>query len=373
MAGLRSATNKGGLLVRGNYEHGLPTGTWSIFHSNGRRALRGSAIQGSRSGIWKAHSAVGNGSSSVRFDAQPMGITNLGQSWEVWTSEREKSGELRDKQGNLLRGQFVDDLRDGEWITTNADGNVVRQVTYRSGERHGRSVEIDHQLGSAKSPTIRETYYLHGHPVPSLSKLLLRLEQDLNADHGGRQFEALRTIVELGVPAEKLLTQVLDGSDTHQQTIALQLLAEEKHASDMVLRKIERLTKSAEQKVSIEAWFTMYQLAPQRRNELARELIQLAARSELPVRYSVEYRLGQEVGPLAEVVVRELESEDPTVRRVAVEVLAVMLSVGRWTDESATAEREVALTELLAKVRGHKDPAIAAAAGQLERRRGAVQ
>jgi hypothetical protein len=276
---------------------------------------------------------------------------------------------MQDEHGHLSRGTFVNDMRDGEWITTDAAGEIVRRGTYRYGVRHGKSLEINSGNGTAQSRTAREAYYLHGHPLPPLAELLPRLEHDLQSDHGGQQFKALRTVVMLGIAAEELLLQVLQGSDTSQQIFALRFLALERQVSDKVLRQMERLTKSNQQVVSIEARFTLYQLAPDRRLELARQLLQRAARSELPVRYAIGYRLGQQAGPVTEALVRELDSGNPTVRRVVVETLAVMLFASPAMDDSETKERKANLTELVVKARAHPDSAISAAAAQLARGR----
>ncbi len=360
----------GRLLVRGAYENGLPTGMWTVFHHNGRRAIRGTTVSGERSGVWTARNPAGNVYSKVTYQVPntpyPM---SRGKFTAPWYAQRVGTGEKQDEQGHFSRGPFVNDMRDGEWITTDADGQIVQRVTYRLGVRHGRSLDVNIGNGTTQSGTERETYYLHGHPLPPLTDVLPRLEHDLQSGHGGQQYEALRTVVALGIATEKLLLQVLQGSDTSQQIFLLRFLARERLASDNVLRQIERLTKSAQQAVSIEAWFTLYQLAPNRRLELARQLVQHAARSELPVRYAIGYRLAQQAGPVTEALARELESGNPTVRRVVVETLAVMSFAPAATSDEKTEQHKTDLKELVDKVRSDPEPAMSAAAVQLARSR----
>ena len=358
----------GRLLVRGAYENGLPTGTWSVFHPNGRRAIRGATVSGERSGVWTARDPTGIESSKATFQvpSTPRPVS-IGKFTVPWYAQRVGVGEMWDEHDQLSRGNFVNDMRDGEWITTDADGQIVRRVTYRLGVRHGRSLET--QVGNApsQSRTELETYYLNNQPLPPLAELLPRLEHDLQSDHGGQQYAALRTVVALGIGAEKLLLPILQGRDTNQQLFALRLLAQERRASDNVLSTVERLTKLDQQAVSIEAWFTLYQLAPLRRLELARQLVQHAARSKLPVRYDIGYRLAHQAGPVTEALARELESGDPTVRRVVVETLATRLFAAAAVSDEKAERHKTELKELVDKLRSNQDPAISAAAEQLAR------
>lgn len=350
----------GRLLVRGSYENGIAVGTWSVFHPNGRRAMNGEIVRGLRSGVWTAQNATGSVSSAVTYEVRSEGLTSFAASWEE--SYRTGIGELRDEKGRLDQGRFLDDYRNGEWVTTDSSEKSVERTTYRAGVRHGKSLK-------SNLTSYQESYYLHDHRVPQNINLLQRLREDLQSNDGGQQHEALRQVVTLGNLTEALLKQVLTADDKALQITALRLLAEEKSASEDVVRLVERLTKSSAQMVAIEAWFALYQLVPQRRKEFARELIHLAARSPLPSRYLVEYRLGEQVGPIPEVLASELESEDRMVCRATLEVLGVAISnspIGNKNEEAM--ERIVRLNEVVAKAQAHKDPEIAAAAAQLEQR-----
>lgn len=347
----------GRLLVRGNYENGLPSGSWRVFHRNRRKAIQGTTVSGERSGQWTAWSEAGDLISRANFQVpdtkRPL---SAGKFTAPWSAKRAGSADTTDELGHH-RGSFVNDLREGEWLTTDVHGKVIRRSEFHWGVRHGKTIDI----GPSGVP--RETYYRFGHALPATAELLAQLERDLDSNNGGRQYEAVRIIVALGAPTEPLLHKILGGNNASLQMFALRFLAQHRVASQEVLSSVDRLRLFASPSVAIEAGFALYQLVPDRRLHLAIQLLQFAGRSELPVRYRIALQLGQQPGPVTDALISQLDSDDSATRRVVMETLAVMLCAD--TAHTALAQRISNVDRVLSKARGHRDPAISEAAKRL--------
>jgi len=183
-------------LATGYYEDDSPVGRWTYYHDNGREALSGHAAHNTRHGNWTARFDNGK----VRSQTTETQVEHTG--FAGWSPIRNGPARQYWETGHLrARGEYLKDLREGDWTFFDQDGRRVAEGPYRRGLRHGTWRHWDTADGK---PQIEK--YVHGRRLPELDDLLPELTKRLLGDDVGQQVLAARRLAMLGaagVPALK--------------------------------------------------------------------------------------------------------------------------------------------------------------------------
>jgi len=65
-------SERGNLLVGGRYDRDHPSGKWTIYYTNGRKAAEGPQLAGARHGLWRTWYESGQIESECTYQTQPV-------------------------------------------------------------------------------------------------------------------------------------------------------------------------------------------------------------------------------------------------------------------------------------------------------------
>jgi hypothetical protein len=327
------------LLADGRYLNDLPHGKWTLWYPSGRKAAEGEAFRGAKSGLWRVWDEHGTLRSEVTYRAaapkqlyrQPRpamapwtGFGSMGPMMiggpigqmppmrplvsppggfmpilplpENHVAERHGPCRVWYASGKLqYEGHYADDRRDGTWKLYDEQGNVTEKGEYKADLRDGEwtilasgvrklpddiasRVTPDHPPADAsRSPS--KVVYVAGRTQAEHNALLDRLRADLASGIVRRQVAAAARLEELGQHALPILHEQLQSGSTEAKILALRILTEHEALSREMVPQIAPLIGDDDPRLATRAMLAIYLLAPERRGQLHRRLIELALAS----------------------------------------------------------------------------------------------
>lgn len=213
----------------------LPSGQWTYYHDNGRRALQGQCKAGLRDGVWTAWYENGYTQWEIAHadptemeevatllnphPGQPSAVTpaQLGGGFGVpsiaaassyveptLSSLREGAARTWWDNGELeSRGSYHLDLREGEWTFWNRDGGKTTAGRYERGRRRGKWSEWD------DSGNERTVYYADGQRIDNLAALEKKLSDALAARDRAAAIDLLSVFGAIGGDAAAQLKSAI--------------------------------------------------------------------------------------------------------------------------------------------------------------------
>jgi len=292
---------QGHALVDGRYSDDLPHGKWTLWHASGRRAAEGTLYRGARSGVWQTWDDAGQLRSEVTY--QPRERWSYMSGIHLMPAGKQRvvppiamrHGACRGWHANgqlQFEGAYRDDRRDGLWTWYDGQGSLVEQGTYRADVREGTWTERS-----------IATQYIAGQPQNIHNELLVKLAADLRSGHVRRQVAAAARLEELGPAGVPLLAQLLAQDSDVAKLLSLRALVRRNAVPAELLPKIEPLADHADSRLALRAMLAIYQLRPERREDLIQRVITMARRAgnhdALVEATTIVYRADQERRQLA--------------------------------------------------------------------------
>jgi len=127
------------LLVAGHCANDQPSGKWTIYHVNGRKAAEGDTYRGARRGLWRTWDEEGRLETEIIYEAReqelvfrkPVGPEMLARL--PWKSFRHGPARGWHPNGKLqFEGQYEDDRREGQWTFYDNEGRVATRSDYEN-------------------------------------------------------------------------------------------------------------------------------------------------------------------------------------------------------------------------------------------------
>lgn len=194
-----------------------------------------------------------------------------------------RNGQLKSE------GNYDHDSRHGHWTFYDDTGHITHSGNYENGFREGP------WLIASRSPTptrsVSEEYssnwieFIGGRPRAEHQRLIREIQTDLSSSEIEHQIIAMDRLEELGRHALPLLTKCLEDSSTDLQLLALRRLErmaiaeirEYQPASSIfdaaIMARIGALLDSDNDRVARSAMLLLYRLSPNRREELFPKLL----------------------------------------------------------------------------------------------------
>lgn len=313
-------------LVTGYYEDESPVRRWTYYHANGRKAFYGDVTHAARQGDWTARFA--NGKVRSQTTETPVEHTHLKSGLfakttkvTLWSPLRDGPAEQYWETGHLrANGEYVQDLREGEWTFFDRDGQRVAAGPYRHGLRHGTWRRWETADGE---PQIEE--YVLGRRLPKLDDLLPVLTEQLLGDDVGRQVDAARRLTFLGEAALPALKQAIATGDVRRCLLAVRTLQQIGPAAKSAADEVAGLAEHAHPRLKCSALAALAELDRDRATDCYHRLLQYATGRDQDLRDRAEAALAG-AGPAG---LKSLEAalldETPAVRYAALASIARML------------------------------------------------
>ena len=279
----RLADQHGDLVASGRFQHGLPSGKWTTYHTSGRQAATGQVVRRARSGLWRTWDADGTLRSEVAYrptDQRTLVPPAEQLWWETYapgmntpTVNRSLDAGYRSVRHGPARnwfasgslefdGAYADDLRHGSWTTYDAAGRIVEQGEYRRDQRKGKWLVRKPSVTEGVRYSLSTVEYIGGRTKAEHERLLTKVAQELGSGDLRRQLAVGTSVDALGAAAAPILLNMLREGSYEAQLLALRHLLRQDSPPTQLLAQIEPLVHSHDPRLALRAMYGVYLLAP---------------------------------------------------------------------------------------------------------------
>lgn len=250
--------------VSGRFLNGQPHGKWTTYHPNAQKATDGRTRSGRPTGRWRSWHPDGTLQSEFHYGEHrlsrqppkqvflgtPMGgigyALDSGQTSRQYASPREGPVQVWWPNGQpRIEGQYANDLRDGRWTFYDQQGVETANGTYSNGRRHG--------FWTTRLPdgmTVQEVFAA-GKPISDLPALINSCIAEMNGDDLLPRLAAARKLRALNSLAVPALTEQLASSNRDVQLLALRTLGQIGSPANDALPAIDGFASSHDRQLRI--------------------------------------------------------------------------------------------------------------------------
>jgi antitoxin component YwqK of YwqJK toxin-antitoxin module len=383
----------------GAFHDDSPSGLWTYYHDNGRRAMQGECREGFRDGVWRAWHDNGHAeweithtipseldeftetefklwnearpASFVQFSSLSASPSSLVVEPPAISSLREGPARTWWDNGQLhSRGSHHFDRRDGEWMFWNLDGVKTSAGNYERGRRRGKWSKWD-EAGSENT-----VYYAAGLRIENLANFEAQLREALAANDRAAALESIAIFGDIGPDAAAQLAPAIAHEGDEEIVRAALAEAIPMHDSaKTLLPQFQAAQKRWRGTTATIAKIARASADSERRRELLRQIVAElndAAWEEEAMLYD---RLADAGADCVPTIAAMLDDQDAATRNQAAVVLArlhetvVLPVVGVWNYWPPRLDDPhwpayVAVRKALRKAEQHGDADVAAIARQ---------